>query len=1430
MNQKITLLLVACLLGFAISVNATEQKPNFVENKGQIADGKGNLQPDVLFKAKLGDVTLFFKKDAIVYLFTKFETIPTEQSKEARLKKEEMRARMLETKPMLYRMDLKFIDANPTATVTASGEQKEVSNYYLAHCPKGITGVRHFEKITYKNIYPGIDIVYFFTDKGLKYDIVINPGGNISQIQMKYEGASHVSVNENGQAEITYVDNRKIIEDTPVAYYQDDQATKVEVKYFVDANGNIQFIAPGLGTGKTFIIDPSVTWATYFHNTASANSSWTNPEFDSNGNLFKAVQTYDEFFPMANPGGSAWYDATSTVMMEIVVQKFNASRTLVWSTFYGGNQYNQLAGCTDYGKSLAVDNAGNVYVAGSTNVGTTVFPTLDAGGTSFYQDQTRCYGETAFFLKFNNSGVRQWATIFTHETASTSGTMIRVNGITCDGTNLFFTGQQYDWTPANTIPLRNPAGGAHYQTSIIGSQDVFVGKFNATQTLVWCTYVHSTTTTNTAFGQGLDVSCDASGNFYMIGRESGANSHHYLLNLAGSYYQGTKGGSDDLIITKFNSSLTAVWSTYYGGDGMDICSTIEPDGLGNMYIMGRNTPSTNFPTMSPGAGGLCQTTKSNAVCDGFLIRFNSSCARTWATYLGANVPTPGSDENHFSGIAFNTSNNHVFISGYTKSVLMTTVNKAGSYNQAANAGDYDMFFYEFDNGGIVQWASYYGGSLAEYDYNGRMGSFANGCGLQMHKTINAVTQNIPTVDPGGGAWYQSSTTFTYNDFLLELTDMTGSALAVSNTVAASANPICAGASVTFTSTATNGGVTPTYQWYVNGGAVGANSSTYTYSPAAGDQIYCVLTSSESCTTGNPATSNTITITVSAVSTAPTSISAAPATLCSGSPTTLTVSGGSLGTGANWVWYDGACGGTPLGSGTGTTFVVNPTVSTTYYVLAAGACNTTTCVSTPVTVSTNSTAPTSILATANPVCAGQPATLTVNGGSLGTGASWNWYTGGCGTSFISSGTTLNVSPSSSTTYFVLASGSCNTTTCASLLLDVTTVNASAGTNQTICTGATTTLTATGGGTYLWSAASQTTASIVVTPAVTTTYTVTVTVGSCTGTSSVVVNVTSAANASITPAGPYCVADPAVNLSAVDPGGTWTGTGITNAANGTFNPATAGVGTHQIIYTISGSCGDADTINIQVVSQSNASITPAGPYCTNNPAVNLTAATSGGIWTGTGITSTSLGTFNPSIAGAGIHAVIYTISGACGNADTVYITVNASPSIVATGTGESCAGENDGSVTTNTTGGTTPYTYIWNLASSSGATLTNVNPGTYNVTVTSANGCSSTGSAVVSASTVSCETVIPDIFVPNIFSPNADGNNDVLLVYGKGIKELTLVIYDRWGEKVFETTDQNKGWDGTFRSKPMDPAVFAYYLKATLVNDEAVERKGNITLVR
>ena len=88
----------------------------------------------------------------------------------------------------------------------------------------------------------------------------------------------------------------------------------------------------------------------------------------------------------------------------------------------------------------------------------------------------------------------------------------------------------------------------------------------------------------------------------------------------------------------------------------------------------------------------------------------------------------------------------------------------------------------------------------------------------------------------------------------------------------------------------------------------------------------------------------------------------------------------------------------------------------------------------------------------------------------------------------------------------------------------------------------------------------------------------------------------------------------------------------------------------------------------------------------------------------------------------------------------------------------------------------------------------------------------------------------IYIPNIFSPNNDGENDILYVRGTNIKSFYFVIFDRWGELIFETENQSKGWDGTFKGKEVDPAVFVYYYIVEFNDGKTLNNHGNITLVK
>ena len=230
---------------------------------------------------------------------------------------------------------------------------------------------------------------------------------------------------------------------------------------------------------------------------------------------------------------------------------------------------------------------------------------------------------------------------------------------------------------------------------------------------------------------------------------------------------------------------------------------------------------------------------------------------------------------------------------------------------------------------------------------------------------------------------------------------------------------------------------PNWVWYAgncSGSQVGTGS-TLSVSPTS-TTTYYVQASSNCGTT----TCRSVTINVTAACTAPTSPTSATAsqtTITSGQSTTLQVNGGSLNSAPNWVWYAGSCGGSQVG--TGSALSVSPVSPTTYYVQASSNCGTTTCRSVTINVTaacTAPTSPTSATASQTTITSGQSTTLQVNGGALNSAPNWVWYAGSCGGSQVGTGSTLSVSPTSPTTYYVQASSNCGTTTCRSVTINVT----------------------------------------------------------------------------------------------------------------------------------------------------------------------------------------------------------------------------------------------------------------------------------------------------------------------------------------------------------------------------------------------------------
>ncbi len=221
----------------------------------------------------------------------------------------------------------------------------------------------------------------------------------------------------------------------------------------------------------------------------------------------------------------------------------------------------------------------------------------------------------------------------------------------------------------------------------------------------------------------------------------------------------------------------------------------------------------------------------------------------------------------------------------------------------------------------------------------------------------------------------------------------------------------------------------TYSWNVPyGWSINSGQGTSSISVSVGSNSgYVRVTPSNSCGSGS---SSSRYASVSSLSVGPSGILSDNTCTSAGEPVTLTVQGGSLGTGATWRWYRGSCGGTSVGSGS--SIEVSPTVSTTYYVRAEGGCNTTSCASKRIDIASEGAEgiTSSDTAFSSP---GYVVTLTAEG-APGTGYQWYWYSGSCGGNYLGTGNSIVVAPSSGTTYYVRAEGGCSESDCENIVIN------------------------------------------------------------------------------------------------------------------------------------------------------------------------------------------------------------------------------------------------------------------------------------------------------------------------------------------------------------------------------------------------------------
>ncbi|MCW3103086.1 MAG: hypothetical protein JWO09_1526 [Bacteroidetes bacterium] len=527
-------------------------------------------------------------------------------------------------------------------------------------------------------------------------------------------------------------------------------------------------------------------------------------------------------------------------------------------------------------------------------------------------------------------------------------------------------------------------------------------------------------------------------------------------------------------------------------------------------------------------------------------------------------------------------------------------------------------------------------------------------------------------------------------------------------------------------------------------------------------------------------------------------------VCTGGAAILTASGA-----VTYTWLADPT----LSSTTGASVTATPVANTVYTVTGTDSNG---CADTAYSTVTLFTSPVVTVSGNDTICPGTATLLTAAGA-----ATYSWSPA-AGLSAPAAAVT-SASPSATTTYTLTgtsAQGCADTATYTVTVLSAPMVSV---TGDSVCNGATATLTASGAATYSWTPSaglsSASGATVNATVSTTTSYTVTGTDGSgCFSSATATVTVLPLPVLSVNSAS-VC-AGSSVNLNAT---GAQTyawlpATGLSSTGGATVAASPAASTTYTVTGTDLYGCVSTASSVVTLIQLPQVAITGDSVGCPGD-AFTLTATATGTLSWSTGESSSSI-TITPSSSGY----YTATATNSCGSqTDGIFVIVNTPP--VASAGPDVTVGLGN-SVQLNGSGGTS-YSWFpsqWLSCSSCAAPVSTPETTTsYIVTVFDENGCSSSDTMVV---TVNGEA---QVFVPDIFSPDADGMNDNFIVRGSGIKSLDLRIYDRWGQVVFSGFGENSvSWDGTYKGSVLNNGVFVYTLDITYYDYPAEQKKGNLTL--
>ncbi|MEA2532149.1 MAG: hypothetical protein QOG89_3793 [Thermomicrobiales bacterium] len=525
--------------------------------------------------------------------------------------------------PSVLRMTL--LSANPIPRVVGLDQQPGRVNYLHGNRRErwGVD-VPTYARVHYREVYTGVDLVYYGNHRQLEFDFVVAPGANPDLIRLGFVGSRGIVVDAGGDL-VMGTDGEQLRLPKPLIYQQvGDARYAIDGGYTLDNEGRVGFWVDRYDPIRPLVIDPVLVYSTFLG--GDGLDEGRDITVDATGHAYVAGVSTSSDFPTVTPSL-----APRTASNDAFVTKLSVDGGgLVFSTYLGG-------GDNDEANGIAVDAEGNVYLGGVAS--SSDFPTMNPvsevlSGTA-----------DAFVAKLSASGDALLYSTYLGGSVGFVNGADTVIDLALDVANaVYITGI----TTSDDFPASSGAA----QASHGGSEDAYVAKFDpsatGTASLVYATYLGGS-----ALERGVSIAVDKDGNAYVAGRTDSTD----FPTTASAFQPGPQGGPPDsptldAFVTKLSPDGAALlYSTYLGGSGADLGYGIAVDasGIGLAYVTG-HTYSTNFPVSAAARDGTL-----DGQTDAFVALLHTAltgdASRLSATYLGGTgddvgfgiAVRPGSD-------------------------------------------------------------------------------------------------------------------------------------------------------------------------------------------------------------------------------------------------------------------------------------------------------------------------------------------------------------------------------------------------------------------------------------------------------------------------------------------------------------------------------------------------------------------------------------------------------------------------------------------------------------------------------------------------------------------------------------------------------------------------------------------------------------------